>query len=178
MITSLLGKGEILTEERTSEYVFGLVRDDEINECTEIITKHVGEMRLNKETVKQRIRDPNFMTLVGKSGGKMKGVINSLIPPNQIQPAKIIYVIVTDQDSALKGLPGMLIDEFINELKRRFPKIPGVEVEFPSRETNAVAMYSIKGFSVEGFTRDGMTGIDVVMLRKRFNQSTANTPIA
>ena len=72
----------------------------------------------------------------------------------------------------------MLIDEFINGLRRRFSKIPGVEVEFPSRETNAVAMYSIKGFSVEGFTLDCLGDTNIVMLRRRFTQSTTRTPIS
>ena len=180
---NLLGEGEDLTEGKT-EYIFEILREDDINECVEIITKYMrnrlgqGEIQFNKETFKQRLKDPNFMTLVGKYGEKIKGVINVLIPPNFFQPPQIVFVGVADQENAVKGLPGMLIDEFIDELKRRFPKASLIEVDLASKDTNAVAMYSSKGFSVEGFTKEGVGGADIVVLRKRFGQDTPRTPIA
>ena len=163
---------------KSTEYFFEIIRDEDINECVEIITKPMGEARVNKEAVKQRLKDPNFMTVVGKSGRNIKGLINVLIPPNFVQPPKIILISVADQESAVKGLFGMLIDEFINELRRRFPKIPALEVELSSRDTNAVAMYSSKGFSVEGFIRGGLGNTDLIVLRKRLSQDSSGTPIA
>lgn len=54
----------------------------------------------------------NFMTLVGKCGEKAKGLINILVPPNLIQPPKITFSII-DQKNVMKGLLGMLIEEFM-----------------------------------------------------------------
>ena len=42
MNVNLLGKGENLTGEKSSEYAFEMLRDDDINDCVEIITKHAG----------------------------------------------------------------------------------------------------------------------------------------
>jgi len=173
-----MGEGVNLSGGEQSEYVFELVRDGDINECAEIIAKYVGETRISRDTVKMRLKDPNFMTVVGKSGNKIKGLINGLIPPSLAQSAKIIYVVVVDQESATKGLPAILIDEFISELRRRFPNVPAVDVDFASKDTNAVAMYSIKGFCVEGFMKDGVSGTDIVTLRRRFSQNPSRTPVA
>lgn len=159
-------------------YFFERLKDEDINECAEVILKSVGEAFFNKEIVKQMLKDKNVITLVAKSGKMIKGVVNGMTPNNPIQPVKITFVGVVDKESVMNGLPGMLIDEFINELKNKLPKTSLVDVNLASKDTNAVTMYSSKGFVVEGFIKDGLGNADIVILRKRFKIQDVTTPIA
>ena len=156
------------------------MKPEDLNNCVDLIVKSMGDPSINRDFVKHSIRDPNVVTLVARSREKIVGVIYGFVPYTlyNVQAPKIVFVGVADQEEAMKGLYGMLIDEFINELKRRFPKVPCIDVSLSSKDTNAVALYSSRGFSVEGYIRDGVGTADIVVLRRRFStQETSKTPV-
>ena len=152
------------------EYLFEPMKPEDLNNCVDVIAKAMGDPNINKDFIKQSIRDPNVVTLIARSREKIVGVIYGFVPYTlySIQAPKIVFMGIENQEEAMKGLYGMLIDEFINELKRRFPKVPCVDVSLASKDTNAVALYSGRGFAVEGYIRDGVGSADIVLLRKIF----------
>ncbi|MDQ1279820.1 MAG: hypothetical protein QG670_1082 [Thermoproteota archaeon] len=160
-------------EKPPQEYLFEPMKLEDLSNCVDVIVKAMGDPNINKDFVKQSIRDPNVVTLIARSREKIVGVIYGFVPYKLYsnQAPKIVFMGVENQEEAMKGLYGMLIDEFINELKRRFPKVPCIDVSLASKDTNAVALYSNRGFSVEGYIRDGVGGPDIVLLRKRFTTS-------
>jgi len=161
--------------EKKPGYFFERLKDEDINECIDVIIKSIGETFFNKEILKQMLKDPNVITLVAKSEKIIKGVINGMTSNNPIQPVKITFVGVMNKESVMNGLPGMLIDEFINELKNKFSKTSLIDANLVSKDTNAVTMYSSKGFVVEGFIKDGLGNADIVILRKRFKIKDVTT---
>lgn len=169
----------------SSEYLFELLKAEDIDLCTDLIIKAVGgqQTRSNRDAVKYTLKNPNVITLVAKSEERITGVIYGLVPPSlvppfPVQPPRIFFVGVADQESAMKGLPGMLIDEFVSESKKRFPNPPYVDTILASKDTKNVALYSSKGFSVEGFVKDDLGGMDVIILRKRLlAQEISKTPV-
>lgn len=108
------------------------------------------------------IYGPHAMTLVAKKNGKIVGVVSgtATVPPN------IAFLTVTDPESAREGLGGRLIDQFVEEARRKLPSATSVRTSLPADFTDAVALYSSKGFSVEGFAKTALHGRDVVFLSK------------
>lgn len=60
----------------------------------------------------------------------------------------------------------MLIDEFIEELKKKIPNAKYVETNVPTVNSSFVAMYSLKGFTVIGMIKGEDPRTDIVVLRK------------
>lgn len=118
------------------------------------------------------IYGPHAITLVAKKKGKIVGIINGTAT---IQPT-IAFLGVTDPESAKEGLGSILVDKFLEQVKSQFPNVPSVRTTLPADFSDAVGLYSSKGFVVEGFVKEAAQGRDVVFLKKTLNRSS--TPVA
>ena len=119
------------------------------------------------KNLERAIYGPHVLTLIAKRAGSIVGLVTGTasIAPN------IVFLGVTDPQSAREGLGNQLIDRFIDEVKKKSPNATEVRVTLPTQYTDAVALYSSKGFAVIGFVKtEG--GRDMVFLSRRYANKT------
>jgi len=116
---------------------------------------------------------PHAITLVAKKKGRVVGIINGTATA---QPS-IAFLGVTDQESAKEGLGAVLIDRFLEHVKGQFPSVNAVRTALPANFPDAIALYSSKGFVVEGFVKEYHLahGRDMVFLKRSLARSS--TPV-
>jgi len=145
---------------------FEQLQQKDVNACVEaILTTLKGQlaaMHEDKETVKRMIYGPQVMTIVAKKQDKIAGLISGTLP---IQP-RIMFLTVTDEQSARQGLGAVLIDQFIQTAKKQQPKASFVLHNEFAENYNAIGLFSMKGFTITGFIRDTITSRDVVFMKK------------
>mgnify|MGYP001051711064 CR=1 FL=1 len=148
-------------------FVFEPLSEKDLEKCANLIVSSMGSQLLpihrDKETIKRLIYGAHALTLVGKKGDKIVGMISGamLIPPS------IGFLNVFDDQSAREGLGNQLIDKFLDTVKKQLPKAPYVTTSLQTDNTAAISLYSARGFTIEGFLKEGMMGKDVVFLRKK-----------
>lgn len=145
----------------------------EIDECVETLSKYMPQFKLNAEGIRRNFSSPNSLTLIARHEGSIVGVINGIVTKNLIPPPGIGMIVILDKTSGAVGLGGYLIDNFIGSVHKRNPKAPYVDVSVPSFDTGSIALYSLKGFLVEGFVKGGFhqpvagqKNKDLVILRR------------
>lgn len=149
--------------------------NEDIGHCADIIAKAMGDQPINKELLEQTLKTQNIIVLVAKIKEKIVGIISGLAFSSLIPPPRIDFLGVSDEESARRGLHGMLIDEFVEELKRSLPKAKYVDTNVPAANPQFVAMYSFKRFVVIGFIKGEQPSGDIVVLRKNLSQETSTS---
>jgi hypothetical protein len=150
--------------------------DEDVGICVDMIAEAMGSMSgqpVNRTALEQTLKTPNVILLVGKKTDRVVGMISGLAFPTMVPPPRIDFLNVLDDESARKGLHNRLIDGFIDELKRRVPNAPYVDTTLSTTNPQFVAMYSMKGFCVVGFTRGHQSHNDVAVLRKDLSEESS-----
>jgi len=135
------------------EFGFEVIREDVADECVDAIVKAKPQVKWNKEGLRRRLLAPNGLTIIVRLKGVLVGVISGTLMIPSLPPS-IGFMAVFDPESSRKGLGGYLIDEFIKETQKRVPEAPCVDVNLSNLDTSSVALYSLKGFIVNGFIKD------------------------
>jgi hypothetical protein len=149
---------------KTSKFSFEELKDDDVDFCLTLIKKViVGPVLL---------KGPNIFTLVGKSKGKIVGLITGLVPqsPQVSIIPRIFFLHPVDGQFARKGLTVMLLNEFIKEVKIRLPNAGFIDVIVNPRNITYVALYSLNGFVINGFVQGPSGSPDQVFLRGRLKE--------
>jgi len=154
--------------------------EEAADECIDAMMKAMPQVKWNKEGLRRGLLAPNSLTLTARHEGTMVGVISGTVFSTSIPPPTIGLMAILDQESGERGLGGYLIDEFIKAAQKRAPKASFVDVSLPTYDTGSIALYSLKGFVIEGFVKDGFSstfagpgGQDLVILRRRFTTVTS-----
>jgi hypothetical protein len=151
--------------------------DDDVGICVDMISETMGSMSsqpINRVALEQTLKTPNVILLVAKKTDRVVGMVSGLAFPTMVPPPRIDFLNVLDDESARKGLHNRLIDGFIDELKRRLPNAPYVDTTIATSNPQFVAMYSMKGFKVVGFTKGHQAHNDVVVLRKGISEKSSS----
>ena len=154
-------------------FSFEILDDKAVNDCVNAMMKATPQAMWSREEVRHWLQAPNALTLIAKREGTIVGVINGIVRNSPMPPPTIRFMAVLDQRSGNQGLGGVLITKFIEELRRITPKTPYVEVSLPGSERTSIALFSLMGFDVSGFVKDGFRlnfsggeRQDLVMLRR------------
>ncbi len=156
--------------------VIETLKEKDVQESVKSLQTSLGEQAgpffKDSAALSRAIYGPHAITVIAKKDSKVVGIASgtATIPPN------IAFLGVTDQESAREGLGGRLIDQFIDEARKRIPNATGVRTSLPADYTDAVALYSSKGFVVEGFAKAAAQGRDIVFLSRSF--AKRNTSVA
>jgi ribosomal protein S18 acetylase RimI-like enzyme len=147
------------------EFVFEPLRKRDVDACVEMIISTLGSQAKaygDKNTLKRMIYGDQVMTLVAKRKERIVGLINSTL----LGLPRIMFLTVTDEQSAREGLGGMLIDQFVKEIKKSPLHAKHILHNEFADNFNAIGLYSVKGFKVTGYIRDPITNRDVVFMEK------------
>ncbi len=164
---------------RDKEIIIEKAGDDDIAYCVDVIIDAMGAagaQAVNREGLEQTLKTPNVLVLVGKVKNKVVGMISGIAFPSLIPPPRIDFLSASDEDSIRQGLHGMLIDAFLDELKRRLPNATYVDTTVATSNPQFVAMYSMKGFVVVGFSRGAQPNTDTVVLRRSLTPEAGEPP--
>jgi ribosomal protein S18 acetylase RimI-like enzyme len=151
------------------DFTFEPLQKKDVDACANLVISTLGSQAKaygDKETIKKMIYSDQTATVVAKKKDKIVGFINGSIQPY----ARIMFLTVGDEQSAKEGLGSYLIDKFLEETKKRSPKVEHILHNEFADNFNAIGLYSIKGFKVTGYIRDPITNRDVVVMKKTFTQ--------
>lgn len=147
-------------------FTFEQLQKKDVNACADALLKtlkgQLAAMHEDKETIRRMIYGSQIMTIVAKKQGRIVGLISGTIP---IQP-RIMFLSVTDRQSAEQGLGTTLVDQFIQKAKKQQPKASFVLHNEFAENYNAIGLFSMKGFTITGFIRDTITNRDVVFMKR------------
>ena len=147
------------------EFDFELLRKRDVDACAKMIISTLGneaKMYADKKKVKRMIYGDQVMTLVAKRKEKLSGLVNGTL----LGFPRIMFLTVADEQSAREGLGGMLIDQFVKELRKSSPHAKRVLHNEFADNFHAIGLYSVKGFKVTGYIKDPITNRDVVFMEK------------
>jgi len=147
------------------EFVFEPLRKKDVDLCVEMIIPTLGgqaKAYKDKNTLKKMVYGDHVMTLVAKKKESIVGLINGTL----LGIPRIMFLTVTDKQSAHEGLGGMLIDHFVREIKKSSPHAERILHNEFADNFNGVGLYSVKGFKVTGYIKDPITNRDVVFMEK------------
>jgi ribosomal protein S18 acetylase RimI-like enzyme len=151
------------SKETCLDFVFDLFEEKDLEACIKMIKASSKNIRWREDFLKNLLLSKGIIGVIARKNGKEVGlIVGSLLVTPQIN-----FICIMDQENILKGLGGMLIDKFLQEVKKHKLIMPYVTVSLDAADTNAVALYSSKGFVVEGFVKRGLRDKDMVLLRKR-----------
>ena len=152
------------------------MKENDIEESVKVLLQsgigQVSSVFQDTKAVARQIYGPHAVTLVAKKKGKIIGIIHGIAT---LQPA-IVFLGVTDPESAKENLGSILVDRFLEQVKNQFPNVNAVRTTLPADYADAVGFYSSKGFVVEGFVKEAAQGRDMVFLKKLLARRT--TPVA
>ena len=154
------------------------LKEKDVEESAKILIQSLGNqvpaIFQDVKALGRAIYGPHAITLIAKKSGKIIGIINGTATA---QPT-IAFLGVTDPESAREGLGSVLVDKFLEHVKSQFPSISAVRTTLPADFPEAIALYSSKGFVVEGFVKDYhlAQGRDMVFLKKSLARSA--TPVS
>jgi len=163
-------------------FSFEILSKDAADECIDAIVKAMPQVKWNREGMKRRLLAPNALTIIARLKGTLAGVISGTVMIPSLPPS-IGFMAVFDPKSGGRGLGGYLIDEFIKEVQKRDPKAPCVDVSLPNLDTSSIALYSLKGFIVNGFIKNeirsrlGKGTQDLVHLRRWLMKTTPTSVV-
>jgi ribosomal protein S18 acetylase RimI-like enzyme len=164
-------------------FTFETLDEKTIDEAVDAMMKAMPQVKWNSEGLKRILLSPNALTLIARRERAVVGVISGTVFPTPVPPPTVGLMAVTDPDAGERGVGGFLIDEFIKALQKRSPKATFVDVSLPTFDTGSIALYSLKGFMIEGFIKNGFgQGVaqgshDLVILRRRLMQQTAQQSV-
>jgi len=147
------------------EFVFEPLRKSDVDSCVEMIIptlRSQAKAYRDKNTLKKMIYGDQAMTLVAKQKESIVGLINGTL----LGIPRIMFLTVTDEQSAREGLGGMLIDQFVKEIQKSSPHAKRILHNEFADNFNAIGLYSVKGFKVTGYIKDPITSRDVVFMEK------------
>lgn len=147
------------------EFVFEPLRKSDVDSCVEMIVptlRSQAKAYRDKNTLKKMIYGDQSMTLVAKQKENIVGLINGTL----LGIPRIMFLTVTDEQSAREGLGGMLIDQFVKEIQKSSPHAKRILHNEFTDNFNAIGLYSVKGFKVTGYIKDPITSRDVVFMEK------------
>jgi len=151
------------------------LKEKDVEESAKALLQSLGSqvspVLQDTKALGRAIYGPHAITLIARKKGKIVGIINGTAT---IQPT-IVFLGVTDPESAKEGLGSILVDRFLEQVKNQFPNVTAVRTTLPANFPDAIALYSSKGFVVEGFVKEAAQGRDVVFLKKLLARST--TPV-
>lgn len=135
----------------------------------------------NRTELRRWLLGANTLTLIARHEGTITGVISGTVLKTPLPPPTIRLMIVLDQASGDKGLGMFLINAFIAKVQNRIPNASYIDVALPSSERTSIALYSLMGFDITGFIKDGfqaqfagMAGQDLVLLRRRYETNSSS----
>jgi len=147
-------------------FILEQVKEKDLEKCIDAILSSIGNRLLpvqkNRENLRRLLFGEYVITIVAKTDNRIAGLISGTC----LMPPEIGLLTVMAKKNARKGLHDMLIDKFMEALKKRLPKAPYVMTRLRTDQTDAISLYSSKGFRIEGFLKNGLMGQDVVFLRK------------
>nr|ADQ54392.1 hypothetical protein E37-7F_9 [uncultured marine crenarchaeote E37-7F] len=149
---------------KTSNFSFEELKDDDVEFCLALIKKVIiGQVLL---------KGPNIYTLVGKSKGKIVGLITGLVPqsPQVSVNPRIFFLYPVEGKFARQGLTVRLLNEFIKAVKNRLPNAGFIDVIVNPRNVSFVALYSLNGFVINGFVQGSSGSPDQVFLRGKLGE--------
>jgi len=149
---------------KTAKFTFEELKDNDVEVCLDLIkTVIAGSVHL---------KGPSILTLVGKSKGKIIGMITGLVPqfPQVSLNPRIFFLHPVDGKFAREGLTVMLLNEFIKEVKKRLPKASYIDVIVNPRSVTYVVLYSLNGFVINGFVQGCSGSPDQVFLRGQLRE--------
>lgn len=147
------------------EFAFEHLRKRDVDACVKMIISTLGsqaKMYGDKNTVKKMIYGDQIVTLVAKRKERILGLINGIL----LGFPRIRFLTVADEQSAREGLGGMLIDQFVKEIKKSSPRVKRILHNEFADNFNAIGLYSVKGFKVTGYIKDSITDRGVVFMEK------------
>ena len=147
--------------------------DEDIGLCVDLLSKATVGIQIDRKTLEKTLKAQNIITLLAKVEEKVVGMVSGLVFPSMIPPPRIEFLSVLDEESARKGLHSLLIDEFIEELKRRLPNAKFVDTNISVANSQLIIIYSLKGFVIAGFTKGEPPFVDAVVLRKNISKETS-----
>ena len=147
------------------DFAFEPLRKKDASACVEMIISTLGsqaKMHGDKNTLKRMIHGDQVLTLVARRKEKIVGLINATL----LGFPRIMFLTVADEKSALEGLGGILIDQFVKEIKKSSPHAKRILHNEFADNFNAIGLFSVKGFKVTGYIKDPITNRDVVFMEK------------
>ena len=162
-------------------FSFEELTENSADDCVDAIMK-VMPQNWNRTELRRWLLAANTLTLIARYNDEVTGVISGTVLKTPRPPPTIRLMAVLDQESGDKGLGMFLINAFISEVRNRAPTASCIDVALPSSERTSIALYSLMGFDITGFVKDGFhiqfagaAGQDMVLLRRRYpaNSSTS-----
>ena len=147
------------------DFAFEPLRKRDVDACVKMIISTLGsqaQVHGDKNTLKRMIYSDQVMTLVAKRKERIVGLINAAL----LGLPRIMFLTVADEKSAREGLGGILIDQFVKEVKRSSPHAKRILHNEFADNFNAIGLYSVKGFKITGYIKDPITNRDVVFMEK------------
>ncbi|MDH5449599.1 MAG: GNAT family N-acetyltransferase [Candidatus Bathyarchaeota archaeon] len=147
------------------EFIFEPLRKSDVDVCVKMVISTLGSQAKaygDENTIKRMIYGSQVMTFVAKKKEGIVGLINGTL----LGFPRIMFLTVVDEQSAREGLGGMLIDQFVKEIKKSSPNVKCVLHNEFADNFNAVGLYSVKGFKVTGYIKDPITSRNVVFMEK------------
>jgi ribosomal protein S18 acetylase RimI-like enzyme len=145
------------------DFTFDLVDKKDYKITSNLVRKHTkGFEKLPEEALRPLLTREDLVSLIAKRNDTTVGFIIGTI----LLTPRIHFLSIIDQDSARKGLGAILIDEFIEEVRMRHKKAQEISVIINANITDGVALYSLKGFVVNGFIKGLRENTDTVHLKR------------
>ena len=177
------GRTPVLISEESPEksgFSFEILSKDTADECANAVVKAIPQVKWDKEGLKFRLLAPNALTIVARFKAELAGLISGTLMTPSLPPS-IGFMAVFDTKSSGKGLGGYLIDQFIKEVQKKSPQAPCIDVSLSNLDTSSIALYSLKGFIVNGFIKNeirprfGKGVHDLVHLRRLLTKTPSSS---
>jgi len=166
----------------TKGFSFDVLSKDVVNECVDAVVKAMPQVKWNREGLKGRLLAPNALTIIARLKRPLAGLISGTVMTPSLPPS-IGFMAIFDPSSGAKGLGGYLIDEFVKQVHKRAPKAQCVDVSLSNLDTSSIALYSLKGFIVNGFIKNeirsrlGKGTYDLVHLRRWLTKTPSKSVV-
>lgn len=148
-------------------FVFETIKETDLEKCVDVVFSSLSEQLIpahrNREMIKRMIFGSHAISLVAKKNGKIVGLISGV---ETFPTPTISFLSVTDEESARQGLGKILIDKFIENVKKRMPGVQQVSTMLTTDNTSAISLFSSEGFIIKGFIKERLVNKDVVILTK------------
>jgi hypothetical protein len=165
-------------------FTFETLDEKTIDEAVDAMMKAMPQVKWDSEGLKRILLSPNALTLIARREKALVGVISGTVFPTPVPVPSVGLMAVTDPEAGERGIGALLIDEYIKALQKRSPKAAFVDVSLPTFDNGSIALYSLRGFMIEGFKKNGFGqsfapqgGSDLVFLRRRLVQQTTQQSV-
>lgn len=160
-------------------FSFEKLTEKTVNDCISAMMEAMPQ-KWNRTELRRWLLGANTLTLIARHDNTVTGVISGTVLNTPLPPPTIRLMIVLDPASGDKGLGMFLINAFIAQVQNRIPNASCIDVALPSSERTSIALYSLMGFDITGFIKDGfqtrfagLSGQDLVLLRRRYDANSS-----